>query len=307
MPASLFLLAATSLSQAGGASSAVWLSDSLGDFTDTMNWSSGSIPNAGTVTQFGVDPGPIGASSVVNTSSSHSVSALEVFSGDVTFRNMLRGGPVITTESVFIDGAAILSFDGVGLSVQNLPSLQGSLQIDSALLETASSGTSLIQGFVDISDSSRWNHAGDLSFDGIATFRVGIAPPTPERAEGRLDASGAVHPGGTLEIQQIGTEPAPLNLRFIILNAASIDDTFDTTIQVGFPNRVAKFYYAPQRLEVAFNSSQPGDADGDLDVDLDDLQVLLFNFGGPGPAGDFNADGLVDLDDLQVLLFWFGS
>ncbi|MCA9292530.1 MAG: hypothetical protein KDA20_01810 [Phycisphaerales bacterium] len=52
----------------------------------------------------------------------------------------------------------------------------------------------------------------------------------------------------------------------------------------------------------------PGDVTGDEVVDLDDLQVLLFNFGVVNPpAGDADGDNDVDLDDLQLLLFNFGS
>jgi len=50
--------------------------------------------------------------------------------------------------------------------------------------------------------------------------------------------------------------------------------------------------------------SQPGDADGDGDVDLDDFVVLKTNWGGPGgdcSSGDFEGDGDVDLDDFVIL------
>ena len=61
----------------------------------------------------------------------------------------------------------------------------------------------------------------------------------------------------------------------------------------------------PELLEYA---SCPGDVTGDEWVDLDDLQLLLFNFGvADAPAGDANGDGEVDLDDLQLLLFNFGT
>ncbi len=54
----------------------------------------------------------------------------------------------------------------------------------------------------------------------------------------------------------------------------------------------------------------PGDLDGDLDVDLNDLSVLLANFGttsGADPAdGDLDGDGDVDLTDLSNLLANFG-
>ncbi|MCA9293498.1 MAG: S8 family serine peptidase [Phycisphaerales bacterium] len=54
----------------------------------------------------------------------------------------------------------------------------------------------------------------------------------------------------------------------------------------------------------------PGDANGDLLVDLTDLNLVLFNFGSAVPAdtnGDVNGDGFVDLDDLNLVLFNFGA
>lgn len=53
-----------------------------------------------------------------------------------------------------------------------------------------------------------------------------------------------------------------------------------------------------------------GDTDGDGDVDLTDLAIVLINFGGPGSGsgeGDFDGDGDVDLIDLALLLTNFGT
>jgi len=53
----------------------------------------------------------------------------------------------------------------------------------------------------------------------------------------------------------------------------------------------------------------PGDLDGDGDTDLDDLTILLGDFGctGGGCTGDVDGDGDTDLDDLTVLLQAFGT
>ncbi len=55
----------------------------------------------------------------------------------------------------------------------------------------------------------------------------------------------------------------------------------------------------------------PGDADGDLDVDLDDFAILKLNFGTTEGAdcstGDFDGDGDVDLDDFALLKTNFGT
>lgn len=49
-----------------------------------------------------------------------------------------------------------------------------------------------------------------------------------------------------------------------------------------------------------------GDADGDWDVDLDDLNIIRNNFGSEG-AGDLDNSGIVDLDDLNVVRNQFGE
>lgn len=50
-----------------------------------------------------------------------------------------------------------------------------------------------------------------------------------------------------------------------------------------------------------------GDANADGQVDLADLNLVLGNFGQPGPTGDANFDGLVDLADLNAVLGAFGQ
>ncbi len=49
----------------------------------------------------------------------------------------------------------------------------------------------------------------------------------------------------------------------------------------------------------------PGDADGDLTVDFDDLNIVLSNWATSGPEGDVDSSGTVDFDDLnEVLTNW---
>jgi hypothetical protein len=54
-----------------------------------------------------------------------------------------------------------------------------------------------------------------------------------------------------------------------------------------------------------------GDLDGDCDVDLTDLSILLSNYGTTGGAtyadGDLDSDGDVDLADLALLLASYGA
>jgi hypothetical protein len=51
----------------------------------------------------------------------------------------------------------------------------------------------------------------------------------------------------------------------------------------------------------------PGDADGNRLVDLDDLNMVLSNFGQTTADGDVDESGSVDLDDLNIVLSNFGT
>ena len=55
---------------------------------------------------------------------------------------------------------------------------------------------------------------------------------------------------------------------------------------------------------------EPGDANGDGRVDINDLTIVLTNFGRTGMTwsqGDFLGDGTVDINDLTIVLANFGK
>jgi hypothetical protein len=60
---------------------------------------------------------------------------------------------------------------------------------------------------------------------------------------------------------------------------------------------------------IILQSQLPGDAVGDGKVDINDLTIVLTDFGRSGMTwntGDFNGDGKVDINDLTVVLANFG-
>lgn len=59
------------------------------------------------------------------------------------------------------------------------------------------------------------------------------------------------------------------------------------------------------KFSIISGTSPIGDADGDWDVDLDDLNTIRNNFGAPGP-GDLDQDGEVGLSDLNLVRNTFG-
>ena len=60
---------------------------------------------------------------------------------------------------------------------------------------------------------------------------------------------------------------------------------------------------------VATSPQDPGDANQDGRVDINDLTIVLTNYGKGGfwTDGDFNGDGKVDVNDLTIVLSNFGK
>ncbi|NNE43379.1 MAG: hypothetical protein HKN12_04155 [Gemmatimonadetes bacterium] len=54
----------------------------------------------------------------------------------------------------------------------------------------------------------------------------------------------------------------------------------------------------------------PGDANGDLVVDMDDIVAVMMDYGQPGPGangGDVDMSGFVDIDDIVFVILNFGA
>jgi probable HAF family extracellular repeat protein len=63
-------------------------------------------------------------------------------------------------------------------------------------------------------------------------------------------------------------------------------------------------------IAVLLTPALPGDANLDRRVDVNDLTIVLANYGQPGMVwnqGDFNGDGTVDINDLTIVLTNYGT
>ena len=134
------------------------------------------------------------------------------------------------------------------------------------------------------------------------SLTVSASGTAPLAYQWRLDgvnlADGPAAGGGTIS----GAAAATL----VITQAAAADQgTYDVVVS----NTCGAVTSAGATLTVS--TPCPGDLDGDLDVDLTDLAVMLTNFGTSSGAlpsdGDLDGDGDVDLADLALQLSNFGN
>ncbi len=178
----------------------------------------------------------------------------------------------------------------------NAPLYDGTVTID--LVEVWVEYSGIPFGPIDVTDQippDQRTQQGQV--DGPAPVVIAdqhvVAPPPPDpvafEADVRveLDADGFGH----------------LTMTNIVLGTVQVD--------LGFPFGVVTADLTQVRVvgQVTVVPLLPGDLDGDDDVDLADLSVLLGNFGTSGAApadGDLDGDGDVDLTDLSTLLSNFG-
>ncbi len=130
----------------------------------------------------------------------------------------------------------------------------------------------------------------DITADGVTWVNVETVGPTGSEVSG----------GWFFHEFRVGdfiTPSATVQLRFVAEDAGG-----NSIVEAAVDDLLV-------RVQTCQNPC-PGDLDGDLDVDLTDLSMLLSNFGITGATpdqGDFDGDGDVDLADLSVLLSAFGQ
>lgn len=144
---------------------------------------------------------------------------------------------------------------------------------------------------------------------GQNTFGIAMSPGAGV-AENATAVGGVGQSGA--QIVATGTFNAPSacgTYAYSIANGlASVMTQLNTPPAISPVLRVTPSLATPS---IAFLVTLPGDVDGDRDVDLSDLSVLLANFGVPSGAtratGDLDGDADVDLSDLSILLAYFGA
>ena len=129
-----------------------------------------------------------------------------------------------------------------------------------------------------------------------------IANAANTEAEGTTSAAGgydaAIWKNGTTTDLNTLYAPALAGTGFVLDNATAIDDNGDIA---GYGHDAAG------NVEQAFQLQAllPGDANEDGRVDINDLTIVLSNYGQTGTTwsqGEFTGDGRVDINDLTIVL-----
>lgn len=124
--------------------------------------------------------------------------------------------------------------------------------------------------------------SGPAFANGSLTEQLGDNPGDPDSGGqlGASDPGSTGQPGSNFVGGSLGGPP-------------SHNDQVDT---------IEEYYAWP----VGGGVSCPGDANGDLVVDFDDLNIVLGAWNTSGPMGDVNDSGFVDFDDLNLVLSNWG-
>src|SRR5690606_5201260 len=88
----------------------------------------------------------------------------------------------------------------------------------------------------------------------------------------------------------------------------SVDEVQFTTYVPGFFYGFTNYDFQVDNISITpLQPECPADVDESGSVDLDDLNIVLTNFGQNTSIGDTDGNGVVDLDDLNAVLTAFGT
>ncbi len=135
--------------------------------------------------------------------------------------------------------------------------------------------------------------AGDTGYVGIISAMA---------IESALLGGSPVNPSDPGAVRRLTPTPDPFAFYGVIVNAARGEAL---VTNVDFGTNLATWHRSSGVFVL------PGDANGDHEVDFEDLNIVLGAFGtaggGGAAAGDLNGDGRVDFLDLNIVLSAFGS
>lgn len=222
------------------------------------------------------------------------IGAIDVQTGTISISNLTQ-----TAGSTRVASGATLQF-GAAMALQG-GTLRGAGAISGGVNNTAGRvqpGESA--GLLAMSAAYTQGAGGTLDID--------LGGTTPITEYDRLSVGGAATLGGELRINLVNGFIPSAGQQFTVLTASNITGTFAT---ISGPGTYSASYTPTSVIVTVVTPPCMGDVNGDNQINLSDLTVLLSHFGlGSGATladGDLDGDGDVDLSDLAALLGRFGA
>jgi autotransporter-associated beta strand protein len=237
---------------------------------------------------------------VLTIGSANATGTVELLGG-----NPYSGGTDVTAGTLLVNNTAG-SGTGTGpVTVRDGATLGGDGAITGAV--TLESGATVAPGA-----NAGTLSVGGITFDADSIFAVELGGLSAGEFD-VLSVTGDASLAGTLDVSLLGVFEPMLGDDFTILEAATVDGTFAAVTGDPGPGLSYELAYSATDVVLSVIAAQvmiPGDADGDGDVDANDMRVISLNYGlatvNGAADGDHNGDGVVDLSDYDIAALNFG-
>ncbi len=230
-------------------------------------------------------------------------------------------GSFISNGGVIITGGSTLRVNAALFEVAYDLLLDGTVGSSGSDLRIIGDGAIIGRGTVDLDGAHRLDVGGTLS---VSSGGIGLAidgdlllqpgsrfeanPLTPSTVV--LQATGDAQLGGTLALQADSLIGIELGDEVTLIQAASLTDSFSQVTGLGINGLLSWSIRYEDQAVIAF-ANVTGDANGDLVVGVEDLDLVLAQWETPVAAGDsslgdLDGDGWVGQSDLGLVLAGWG-
>jgi hypothetical protein len=151
---------------------------------------------------------------------------------------------------------------------------------------------------------------GELELSDDSSLRFDIVSLTTRRG---VEVEGNAHLGGSIEFTVTNDTTPILGRSWYVLRAASATGAFDSVSFDEIEDPTLRFMLRETATSSSFALDllvrHIADPNGDMVVDMQDLNLVLHDYGQAGAllAGDADTNGIVDFRDLNLVLANFGQ
>ena len=325
---------------AGSTATAAWQQGGTGTWTagDSTNWTSGGSAYAWQNQETAAVFSAGGAANPI-TISGPAIAYGLTFNAGATGYSFTGGsltidhGGIAANESVVINSPVTVGAPQSWVTAAGKTlTVTGQVQTVVSTLTVAGPGTALIQG--NIIDGGVLGSlgptggaltkqgtgtlvlSGNNSYSGLTTLDGGaLELATPGAQVPVLTLGGINIEAGRLLIDYAGQADPAATIRSDLAAAAAVSWSsrrlvWSTTAHVDPGQYALGWSDNTAASQITVECTVLGDANLDGTVDVNDLTIVLSNYGDTGMSwsqGDFNYDGSVDVNDLTILLANFGT